>query len=126
MCIRDSYDAVPMKDIFPGLREATGKLGNVYARANLKDVTQHLEDVFDDDSMALMEVAFEKDPFFGRRMEDVGKGDMVRGAFLFGKSFSGHIAVVTAVMTNVIDNDGEFKPPPKTWEDMKAYQAAPK
>lgn len=101
------FDAVPVKP-FAGHSD-----GRIRAHGGARDdVTEALEDVFDRETMDLMESAFER-----TMMGWTADRDLMRGAATFGMGFLDPRDRARAIMENVVAHGGKFVVEPVSAED---------
>ena len=108
------YDQVPLSELFMTIEDS--EAGEIEAESDLLRV--RLEDCFSHRTMSLMEAAFECTAGLAEGLTDSERDvQLLYGAVSFGLLHTSLSARVEAVMKNVVQNGGLFKPPPKTEDE---------
>lgn len=114
------FDAVPLDRLYKSDSE---RVDEVYNSINPDRGTIGLllRDIFSPLELAKIESAFERRVMTDGVATTMATHDLLRGAALFGKKIVNDGDRVTAVMENIIANDGEFVVDPVTYTDYLSY-----
>ena len=88
-------------------------------------ITKVLNDVFSEKTMELFEAAFEVDPGHcesvkWEKNQSAVSSREVYGAVVFGSRYGNNRDRLKAIMTNIVANGGEFRPPLATYAELDA------